>query len=79
MTPVKGRNVRSMFLTSCLAFTFGLKVLVFSQLYRAPVRKKFFQIIPIALETQCNCKSADSYCSSITAHKLMVRLIKIYN
>ena len=33
MAPVEGRNVGSMFLTSCLAVIFGLKLLVFSQLY----------------------------------------------
>ena len=36
MAPVEGRNVRSMFITSCLAVIFGLKLLVFSQLYRVP-------------------------------------------
>ena len=29
MVPVEGRNVGSMFLTSCLAVAFGLKLLVF--------------------------------------------------
>ena len=36
MAPVEGRNVCSMFLTSCLAAAFGLKLLVFSKLYRVP-------------------------------------------
>ena len=36
MASVEGQNVRSMFLTSCLAVIFGLKLLVFSQLYRVP-------------------------------------------
>ena len=34
MAPVEGRNVRSMFLPSCLAVIFGIKLLVFFQLYR---------------------------------------------
>ena len=44
MAPVEGRNVRSMFLTSCLAVIFGLKLLVFSQLYRVPKNKGYFHI-----------------------------------
>ena len=33
---VESENVCSKFLTSCLAVIFGLKLLVFSQLYRVP-------------------------------------------
>ena len=44
MAPVEGRNVCSMFLTSCLAVIFGLTLVVFSQLYRMPkYMNKFVQ------------------------------------
>ena len=36
MTPVENRNVRSMFLTSCLAVIFGVKLLDFFQSHPVP-------------------------------------------
>ena len=41
MGPVEGRNVRSMFLTRCLAAILGLKLLVFFQLYRVPKKMTY--------------------------------------
>ena len=44
MAPVEGQNKRSMFLTSSLAVIFGLKILVFSRLYRVPKHKMLDRI-----------------------------------
>ena len=43
MAPVEGRNVRSMFLTSCLAVIFGLKLLEHSPIPTALLKYAIYE------------------------------------